>query len=191
MKSSTSYLSSSVLVGLLKHEGCRPNLINALNLSKEAGIKVIFVNSCGECVILENLTCAPTLQVSQSHCEANGAVGVCHVEVVTSSCSYKAIGAVQGGTPVLLELCGSVFRQPVSLAGSLLFFKAPAKPQLLSSVAGKNVMQSCSLGLRILSGESILGLTVCLRRKMLWINPTYLSLHRPLQVSNYIRTTTK
>lgn len=88
----------------------------------------------------QNLTCESTLQVSQSHCEADGAVDVCHVEVVTSSGSYKAIGAVQGGVPVLLELCGSVFRQPVSLAGSLLFFKAPANPQLLSSVAGKNLM---------------------------------------------------
>lgn len=39
MKSSTSYLSSSVLVGLLKREG--PNLINVLSLSKEAGITVL------------------------------------------------------------------------------------------------------------------------------------------------------
>lgn len=41
MKSSTSYLSSSVLVGLLKREGCCPNLINILSLSKEAGITVL------------------------------------------------------------------------------------------------------------------------------------------------------
>lgn len=88
----------------------------------------------------KNLTCESTLQVSQSHCESDGAVDMCRVEVVTSSGSYKAIGAVQGGVPVLLELCGSVFRQPVSLAGSLLFFKASANPQLLSSVAGKNLM---------------------------------------------------
>lgn len=40
MKSSTSYISSSVLVGLLKNKGCYPNLINVLSLSKEAGIKV-------------------------------------------------------------------------------------------------------------------------------------------------------
>lgn len=87
---------------------------------------------------LKNLSCESTLQVSQSHCEADGAIDVCHVEVVTSNGSYKATGAVQGGVPVLLELCGSVFRQPVSLAGSLLIFKASANPQLLSSVAGKN-----------------------------------------------------
>lgn len=41
MKSSASYLSSSVLVGLLKHEGCCPNLINVLSLSKAAGITVL------------------------------------------------------------------------------------------------------------------------------------------------------
>lgn len=117
---------------------------------------------------LENLTCEPTLQVSQSHCEAEGAVGVCHVEVVTSSCIYKASGVVQGGIPVLLELCGSVFRQPVSLAGSLLFFKAPANPQLLSSVAGKNVMQSSTGVKEIYTGTD----NVCLRMRMWWINQT-------------------
>lgn len=67
---------------------------------------------------------------------------MCHVEVAATGCSYRACGAVQGGVPVLLELCGSVFRQPVALAGSLLFFKAHANPQLLSSVAGKTVTQS-------------------------------------------------
>lgn len=121
---------------------------------------------------LENLTCEPTLQVNQSHCEAEGAVGVCHVEVVTSSCIYKAGGAVQGGMPVLLELCGSVFRQPVSLAGSLLFFKAPANPQLLSSVAGKNVIQSPT-GVKNNNRKIYTGTDkVCLRMMMWWINQT-------------------
>lgn len=67
---------------------------------------------------------------------------MCHVEVAANGCSYRASGAAQGGVPVLLEMCGSVFRQPVSLAGNLLFFKAHANPQLLSSVAGKNMTQS-------------------------------------------------
>lgn len=64
MKSSTGYLSSSVLVGLLKHEGCYPNLINILSLSKEAGIMVlqqVFKNIEDKCVLLENLTCELTL----------------------------------------------------------------------------------------------------------------------------------
>lgn len=41
MKSSTGYMTSSVLVGLLNREGgCCPNLINVLNLAKESGITV-------------------------------------------------------------------------------------------------------------------------------------------------------
>lgn len=53
--------------------------------------------------------------------------------------SYQAAGSVQGGVPVLLELGHSVFRQPVSLTGNLLFFRASVSPQLLSSVAGKKL----------------------------------------------------
>lgn len=78
--------------------------------------------------------------MKQNHCSADGAAaGVCKVEVMAGGCSYKASGSVQGGVPVLLELSDSVFRQPVSLTGNLLFFKASANPQLLSSVAGKRV----------------------------------------------------
>eukprot|EP00064_Thunnus_orientalis_P011086 superscaffoldBa00001567_g11116 len=115
MKSSTGYMTSAVLVGLLDNQsGCCPNLINAVSLAKESGITV-----------------------NQSHCMSDGAAdGVCQVEIAASGCSYKASGSVQGGVPVLLELSGSVFRQPVSLTGNLLFFKASANPQLLSSVAG-------------------------------------------------------
>uniref|UniRef100_UPI0037E83087 D-3-phosphoglycerate dehydrogenase n=1 Tax=Semicossyphus pulcher TaxID=241346 RepID=UPI0037E83087 len=115
MKSSTGYMTSSVLVGLLNHKsGCCPNLINVLSLAKESGITV-----------------------NQSHCVSDGASGVCKVEIMSNSCSYKASGSVQGGVPVLLALSDSVFRQPVSLTGNLLFFKASANPQLLSSVAGR------------------------------------------------------
>uniref|UniRef100_A0A8C4IME7 D-3-phosphoglycerate dehydrogenase n=1 Tax=Dicentrarchus labrax TaxID=13489 RepID=A0A8C4IME7_DICLA len=108
MKSSTGYMTSSVLVGLLNHEsGFCPNLINVLSLAKESGIKV-----------------------NQTHCVSDGNAGdVCKVELTANSCSYKASGSVQGGVPVLLQLGDSVFRQPVSLAGNLLFFKASASPQ--------------------------------------------------------------
>lgn len=68
------------------------------------------------------------------------------MEITAGGCSYKASGSVQGGVPVLLELSDSVFRQPVSLAGNLLFFKASANPQLLSSVAGKRVRYQCLSG---------------------------------------------
>lgn len=115
MKSSTGYMMSSVLVGLMNNESdCCPNLINAVSLAKESGITV-----------------------NQTHCASGDAAsGVCKVEIGASGCSYKASGSVQGGVPVLLELNDSVFRQPVSLTGNLLFFKASANPQLLSSVAG-------------------------------------------------------
>ncbi|GAA6231205.1 D-3-phosphoglycerate dehydrogenase [Lates japonicus] len=115
MKSSTGYMTSAVMVGLLNQEpGCCPNLINVLSLAKESGITV-----------------------NQAHCASDGtADGVCRVEILANSCGYKASGSVQGGVPVLLELSDSVFRQPVSLVGNLLFFKASASPQLLSSVAG-------------------------------------------------------
>uniref|UniRef100_A0A672JW68 phosphoglycerate dehydrogenase n=1 Tax=Sinocyclocheilus grahami TaxID=75366 RepID=A0A672JW68_SINGR len=52
-----------------------------------------------------------------NECEA------CVLEVSVNSRSYKAVGSVQAGVPVLLELNGNVFRQPVPLTGHLLFFK--------------------------------------------------------------------
>uniref|UniRef100_A0A8C7ZUQ0 phosphoglycerate dehydrogenase n=1 Tax=Oryzias sinensis TaxID=183150 RepID=A0A8C7ZUQ0_9TELE len=58
------------------------------------------------------------------------------VELVAGGCSYRVSGSVQGGAPVLLELNGSVFRQPIALCGNLLFFRASGGPQLLSSMAG-------------------------------------------------------
>ncbi|KAM9343785.1 D-3-phosphoglycerate dehydrogenase [Pholidichthys leucotaenia] len=115
MKSSTGYMTSAVMIGLLNHEsGCCPNLINVLSLAKEAGI-----------------------MVNQTHWATDGVTeGVCKVEILANGCSFKAVGSVQGSVPVLLELSNSVFRQPVTLTGNLLFFKAPASPQLLPSVAG-------------------------------------------------------
>uniref|UniRef100_A0A8C7M426 Phosphoglycerate dehydrogenase n=1 Tax=Oncorhynchus mykiss TaxID=8022 RepID=A0A8C7M426_ONCMY len=60
----------------------------------------------------------------------------CGVCISVNGSSYRATGSVQGGAPVLLELNHSVFRQPVSLTGNLLFLKATASPQLLPSVTG-------------------------------------------------------
>ena len=89
--------------------------------------------------------CELLLQVNQGHCPSVGeAEGVCKVEVVANGRSYRASGSVQGGVPVLLELSDSVFRQPISLHGNLLFFKASGSPQLLSSVAGKKVEATAS-----------------------------------------------
>lgn len=150
MKSSTSYVTSSVLVGLLNQEGgsCH-NLINVISLAKESGITVSNQkHSPWRCVqpvfiLRKKLTLPLAGQINQGHCMVDsGASGVCKVEIVAGGCSYAAEGAVQGGVPVLLKLNNSVYRQPVCLAGHLLLFKASANPQLLSSVAGKKV--SCA-----------------------------------------------
>lgn len=66
--------------------------------------------------------------------EANEA---CIVEVSVNGSTYKASGSVQAEVPVLLELNGGVFRQPVPLSGNLLFFKAAGSPQLLPSVTSE------------------------------------------------------
>ncbi|KAM3862092.1 D-3-phosphoglycerate dehydrogenase [Diretmus argenteus] len=115
LKTSTGYMTSAVMVGLLAQEsnGCA-NLINVLTLAKESGI-----------------------MVNQNHSQSDEpGCGVCEVKISASGCSYRARGSVQGGVPVLLELSGSGFRQPIPLAGNLLFFKASASPQLLPTVAG-------------------------------------------------------
>ncbi|XP_068185240.1 D-3-phosphoglycerate dehydrogenase [Antennarius striatus] len=116
MKSSSGYMAASVMIGLLNHEsGLGPNLVNVLSLAEASGVAV-----------------------THTHCPSGDpAGGVCRAQITASGCSYIASGSLQGGVPVLLELCDSVFRQPVPLAGNLLFFKASANPQLLSSVAGR------------------------------------------------------
>lgn len=78
-------------------------------------------------------------QVTRNHSEGL-TQGACEVEISVNSCSYRATGSVQGGVPVLLELNRSVFRQPVSLTGNLLFFKAVASPPLLPSVTGEKAI---------------------------------------------------
>ncbi|XP_028821145.1 D-3-phosphoglycerate dehydrogenase-like [Denticeps clupeoides] len=116
LKKSTEFLSSAVVVGLITDGSSHgANLVNALALAKETG-----------------------LSVSRNHEEAMEGLdsAACVVEVSLCGCGYKALGSVQAGVPVLLQLDGCVFRQPVSLAGHLLFFKAESSPQLLPSVTG-------------------------------------------------------
>lgn len=114
LKSSTGYMTSAIMIGLLSDgsKSC-PNLVNVLTLAKESGITV-----------------------SKNHSQAceEGAQGVCEVELSINGSRYKAVGSVQGGVPVLLELNSSMFRQPVPLTGNLLFFKAAGAPQLLPSI---------------------------------------------------------
>uniref|UniRef100_A0A8C7FM99 D-3-phosphoglycerate dehydrogenase n=1 Tax=Oncorhynchus kisutch TaxID=8019 RepID=A0A8C7FM99_ONCKI len=121
LKGSSGYMTSAVMVGLLTDvsKSC-PNLVNSLTLAKESGIKIDFFKS----------------QVTRNHSEGLTQGDSCEVEISVNGSSYRATGSVQGGAPVLLELNHSVFRQPVSLTGNLLFFKAAASPQLLPSVTG-------------------------------------------------------
>ncbi|XP_026126992.1 D-3-phosphoglycerate dehydrogenase-like [Carassius auratus] len=110
LKKSTGFLSSAAVVGLLTEVPQKgPNLVNALPLAAETGITVQTEHKGNEC-------------------EA------CVLEVSVNGSSYKAVGSVQAGLPVLLELNGSVFRQPVPLTGHLLFFKAANSTELLLSV---------------------------------------------------------
>lgn len=150
MKSCTGYLTSAVLVGLLSNEiDGSPNLINILSLAKETGIMVwnplVQMHNRDLFCCLQMTLSELLLQVNQSHCDsAEAPGGVCKVEIATSGCSFKASGSVQGGVPVLLELNDSAFRQPISLRGNLLFLQASANPQLLSSVAGKDISITAS-----------------------------------------------
>lgn len=76
-------------------------------------------------------------QIKKGHSDGNEAKATCMLEASVNGSVYKASGTVQTAVPVLLELNGSAFRQPVSLSGNLLFFRAAASPQLLPSVSGK------------------------------------------------------
>uniref|UniRef100_A0A9J8AAP4 D-3-phosphoglycerate dehydrogenase n=1 Tax=Cyprinus carpio carpio TaxID=630221 RepID=A0A9J8AAP4_CYPCA len=112
LKKSTGFLSSAAVVGLLTEVPQKgPNLVNALPLAAETGI---------------------TVQTDHKDNEREA----CVLEVSVNGRSYKAVGLVQAGLPVLLELNGSVFRQPVPLTGHLLFFKATNSTELLLSVTG-------------------------------------------------------
>ncbi|XP_018585173.1 D-3-phosphoglycerate dehydrogenase [Scleropages formosus] len=116
LKSSCELLSSAALVGLLK-DGSRngPNLINALTAAKEAGIMVNKKHNNEGYSLIQK---------------------ACVMELSVNGIKYTATGSIQGDVPVLLDLNGSEFRQPVPLTGNLLFFKAAVTPQLLPTVTG-------------------------------------------------------
>uniref|UniRef100_A0A668AQR2 phosphoglycerate dehydrogenase n=1 Tax=Myripristis murdjan TaxID=586833 RepID=A0A668AQR2_9TELE len=111
-----------------------PNVISCPHLgasTKEAQAR------CGQDIALQIVDMVKGKSLVGAVSSLDGAAhGVCKVEISASGCNYKASGSIQAGVPVLLELNGSVFRQPVSLTGNLLFFKASASLQLLPSVAG-------------------------------------------------------
>ena len=69
--------------------------------------------------------------------DGGAGVATCVVEVSVNGTRSKAQGSVLAEVPMLEQLEGSPFRQPVPLAGHLLFFKAAASPQLLPSITGE------------------------------------------------------
>nr|XP_006636588.1 PREDICTED: D-3-phosphoglycerate dehydrogenase [Lepisosteus oculatus] len=132
LKTSAGYLSSAVAMGWLRDgSNGHVNLVNALTVAKEAGIKVTSTHS----------SAVPSLSRT-----------ACLVETSVNGSCHRAVGSVQEDSPVLLELNGSVFRQPVPLAGNLLFFKAVSNPQLMPSVAG--VLAAAGLQMETFSASS-------------------------------------
>ncbi|KAJ8255421.1 hypothetical protein GJAV_G00204690 [Gymnothorax javanicus] len=116
LKKSVGLLGSAIMMGLLKDNPKNgPNLVNARSLAQEAGITIIGNHADGD------------QKLARSSCT---------VEISVSGSTYKATGSVQGELPVLLELNGGVFRQPVPLSGNLLFFKGMAAPQVLPPIVG-------------------------------------------------------
>ncbi|XP_062861959.1 D-3-phosphoglycerate dehydrogenase [Trichomycterus rosablanca] len=114
LKKSVGFLSSAAVVGLMSggtENGI--NLVNALPLAEETGIII-----------------------KRAHSDVSEAGAACVVEVTVNGSVYKATGTLQAAAPVLLELNSCKFRQPVPLTGNLLFFRAAASPQLLSTVTG-------------------------------------------------------
>uniref|UniRef100_A0A672JVY9 Phosphoglycerate dehydrogenase n=1 Tax=Sinocyclocheilus grahami TaxID=75366 RepID=A0A672JVY9_SINGR len=100
-----------------------PNVISCPHLgasTKEAQAR------CGKEIALQivDMATGKALVGAVSHMDhKDNECEACVLEVSVNSRSYKAVGSVQAGVPVLLELNGNVFRQPVPLTGHLLFFK--------------------------------------------------------------------
>ncbi|XP_019357521.1 PREDICTED: D-3-phosphoglycerate dehydrogenase isoform X1 [Gavialis gangeticus] len=115
LQNAGNYLTPAVVTGLLAGaEQKDVNLVNGLLLAQEAGLKVTSVHS-------------------NKVPEINSDTGLLEVALLGSPC--RAVGSVQGSTPVLQELNGATFKQLVPLAGTLLIYRAKASnPSTLSAV---------------------------------------------------------
>uniref|UniRef100_A0A8C8SE11 D-3-phosphoglycerate dehydrogenase n=1 Tax=Pelusios castaneus TaxID=367368 RepID=A0A8C8SE11_9SAUR len=139
-----SYLTAAVATGLLEGQ-MDVNLVNGLLLAQEAGLKITATHS----------DTVPEPDSSNSL-----------LQVTLPGTSYKLVGSVQGSTPVLQELKGATFQQPVPLTGHLLLYRAkttnantlPAVIGLLGKAQARlqSYHSSCAIG-----GEewSILGIS--------------------------------
>ncbi|TSK92896.1 D-3-phosphoglycerate dehydrogenase [Bagarius yarrelli] len=133
LKKSAEFLGSAAVVGLMAGSSENGlNLVNALTLAEETGITI-----------------------KKGHVDGNDSKASCILEVSVNGSVYKASGTVQTTVPVLLELNGSVFRQPVPLSGKLLFFRAATSPQLLPSVTG--VLAAAGVEIDHFSASSVFG----------------------------------
>ncbi|XP_074858708.1 D-3-phosphoglycerate dehydrogenase isoform X2 [Carettochelys insculpta] len=101
-----TYLSPAVATGLLDGAGHKHvNLVNGLLLAQEAGVQ---------------LTATHSAMVPESY------RGASLLQLALPGTSTRLVGSVQGSTPVLQELNGATFRQPVPLTGPLLLYRAGA-----------------------------------------------------------------
>uniref|UniRef100_A0A8C7EA39 D-3-phosphoglycerate dehydrogenase n=1 Tax=Nothoprocta perdicaria TaxID=30464 RepID=A0A8C7EA39_NOTPE len=67
--------------------------------------------------------------------EPDGSAGL--LQVALQGTPHRAAGTVQGSTPVLRELNGATFKQPVPLSGSVLIYRAKAQePSALPALTG-------------------------------------------------------
>lgn len=103
LRQAGNYLTAAVTVGLLSGASKQDiNLVNAGLYAKEAGLKV----------------------TAHHKDEAPGLCPVeCRIQLSVVGTSHSAVGTVHGRTPILLELHGATFRQPVPLAAHLLGFE--------------------------------------------------------------------
>uniref|UniRef100_A0A452GHW0 D-3-phosphoglycerate dehydrogenase n=1 Tax=Gopherus agassizii TaxID=38772 RepID=A0A452GHW0_9SAUR len=101
-----SYLSPAVATGLLEGAAQKDvNLVNGLLLAQEAGLKVTATHS----------NVVPELYSSDSL-----------LQITLQGTPSRLVGSVQGSTPILQELNGANFKQPVPLTGHLLLYRAKA-----------------------------------------------------------------
>lgn len=113
LKQAGGYLTAAVTMGLLKGTSQSDiNLVNAIVLAKEFGVNVI-------------------TEHKDTVNEQDGKNTTCITVMVSS---HKICGSVHGDDPVLLGLNGTTFKQPVSLSGNLLLYKALADASTLVSV---------------------------------------------------------
>ncbi|XP_074119340.1 D-3-phosphoglycerate dehydrogenase isoform X2 [Sminthopsis crassicaudata] len=121
LKNAGSSLSPAVIVGLLKEAATQAevNLVNAKLRMQEAGLTVTATHNAAS--------------------PLDHSLGDSLLTVSLAGAPYRAVGLVQGTTPVLQELNGAVFRPEVPLRRGLplLFYRAQSSdPELLPTMIG-------------------------------------------------------